>query len=32
MQAQVKGIAGHEGAGFVVAVSDNMPDNWKIAD
>ena len=32
MQADTKGIAGHEGAGIVVAVGDNMHHKWKVGD
>lgn len=32
MQASTQGIAGHEGAGVVVAVGDAMHDRWKIGD
>jgi alcohol dehydrogenase, propanol-preferring len=27
-----EGIAGHEGAGYVVAVGDLMKDKWKVGD
>jgi propanol-preferring alcohol dehydrogenase len=32
MQPEAKGIAGHEGAGVVVAVGDNMNHRWKVGD
>jgi len=32
MQDATKGIAGHEGAGVVVAVGDNMQHKWKVGD
>lgn len=32
MAPKTKGIAGHEGAGVVVAVGDNMNEQWKIGD
>lgn len=32
MQEATKGIAGHEGAGVVVAVGDAMHDRWKVGD
>ena len=32
MHADTKGIAGHEGAGVVVAVGDNMHKLWKVGD
>jgi alcohol dehydrogenase, propanol-preferring len=32
MQEATKGIAGHEGAGTVVAVGDGMHDRWKVSD
>jgi alcohol dehydrogenase, propanol-preferring len=30
MHADTLGIAGHEGAGVVVAVGDNMQHKWKV--
>ena len=32
MKDSTKGIAGHEGAGVVVAVGDNMQSKWKVGD
>jgi alcohol dehydrogenase, propanol-preferring len=32
MQPSTKDIAGHEGAGVVVAVGDNMRHKWKVGD
>ena len=32
MQEQTKGIAGHEGAGEVVKVADDIADTWKVGD
>lgn len=32
MQDATKGIAGHEGAGVVAAVGDNMQHKWKVGD
>jgi propanol-preferring alcohol dehydrogenase len=32
MTPQTKGIAGHEGAGVVVAVGDGMDHKWKVGD
>lgn len=32
MQPETKGIAGHEGAGVVVSVGDNMHQKWKVGD
>lgn len=32
MQDATQGIAGHEGAGVVVAVGDNMHKKWKTGD
>jgi len=32
MQPATKGIAGHEGAGIVVAVGDDMHHKWKVGD
>lgn len=32
MQPATKGIAGHEGAGVVVAVGDDMHHKWKVGD
>lgn len=32
MKPETKGIAGHEGAGIVVAVGDNMHHKWKVGD
>lgn len=32
MQPETKGIAGHEGAGVVVAVGDEMHHRWKVGD
>ena len=32
MKDSTKGIAGHEGAGTVVAVGDNMHHKWKVGD
>lgn len=32
MQEATKGIAGHEGAGTVVAVGNAMHDRWKVGD
>ena len=32
MKDETKGIAGHEGAGVVVAVGDNMQSKWKVGD
>jgi alcohol dehydrogenase, propanol-preferring len=32
MKDETKGIAGHEGAGVVVAVGDNMHNRWKVGD
>ncbi|KAJ9496921.1 hypothetical protein LTR96_000411 [Exophiala xenobiotica] len=32
MQPETKGIAGHEGAGVVVSVGDNMHHKWKVGD
>jgi propanol-preferring alcohol dehydrogenase len=32
MADSTKGIAGHEGAGVVVAVGDGMDHKWKVGD
>jgi len=32
MAESTKGIAGHEGAGVVVAVGDGMGHKWKVGD
>jgi alcohol dehydrogenase, propanol-preferring len=32
MQEATKGVAGHEGAGVVVAVGSDMKDKWKVGD
>lgn len=32
MADATKGIAGHEGAGMVVAVGDGMDHKWKVGD
>jgi alcohol dehydrogenase, propanol-preferring len=32
MKDETRGIAGHEGAGTVVVVGDNMHNRWKVGD
>jgi alcohol dehydrogenase, propanol-preferring len=32
MKDETRGIAGHEGAGTVVAIGDNMHNRWKVGD
>lgn len=32
MKDETRGIAGHEGAGTVIAVGDNMGGRWKVGD